>query len=119
MKFPIQIKRIYDPLAEGDGYRILVDRLWPRGVKKEDAHLDEWDKEVAPSTALRKEFNHQADRFSAFEQAYQAELAQKTAALQHILEINQKHPVTLLYAARSRTINHAIVLQSVLMQQHK
>lgn len=119
MKNPIQIKRIYDELAETDGYRILVDRLWPRGVKKEDAHLDEWDKDVAPSTEIRKEFNHQEDRFAQFKKEYKKELAGKKEALQHILDINQKHPVTLLYAAHSRTINHAIVLQEVLQKQKK
>lgn len=119
MKNPIHIKRIYDELAETDGYRILVDRLWPRGVKKEDAYLDEWDKDVAPSTEIRKEFNHQDDRFAQFTKEYKKELAGKKEALQHILEINQKYPVTLLYAARSRTINHAIVLQEVLQKQKK
>lgn len=114
---PLQIKRIYEPSDESDGIRILVDRLWPRGISKERAHLDRWAKELAPSTKLRKWFGHKMENFNEFAVAYQAELdanpeAQKT--VQAILADSKKHTITLLYGAKDPKINHAIVLKKYL-----
>ncbi len=110
----MQIKRIYDEPAEQDGYRILVDRLWPRGMTKERAHLDEWDKEIAPSDELRKWFGHKMENFGEFTRMYKAELKDKGEELQRIRELAEKKNVTLLYAARNTEVNHARVLLSVL-----
>jgi len=107
----IHIKRIYESSSKNDGYRILIDRLWPRGIKKEDAHINKWMKDIAPSTELRKEFNHQPEKWAMFIPAYQAEL-KKNAALDELLsDIHKHHTVTLLYAARDNEHNHAMVLQ--------
>ncbi len=114
MKHRIHIKRIYEQPDEKDGYRILVDRLWPRGVKKESAKLDEWNKEVAPSPALRIWFDHKAEHFERFSELYRQELAQKMDELVRIRQISDQQHVTLLYAARDPEINHANVILSVL-----
>lgn len=110
----IQIKRIYDEPEEQDGYRILVDRLWPRGMTKERAHLDEWNKEVAPSDELRKWFGHKMENFEEFSRKYKAELKDKGEELQRIRELAEDKMVTLLYAARDTEVNHARVLLEVL-----
>ena len=112
----IQIKRIYDPATKDDGYRVLVDRLWPRGVKKEDARIDLWAKEVAPTTQLRNWFNHDANRFAEFSARYIRELQANEAILKDILDRAGKKRLTLLFAARDSTCNHAIVLQHHLEQ---
>ncbi len=109
-----QIKRVYDPPTKADGYRILVDRLWPRGQRKEEAKLDEWNKEIAPSTALRKWFDHQSARFEVFSARYREELAAKTADLNRLRDLAKKDRVTLLYAAKDEQLNQAIVLKHVL-----
>ncbi|GGG75544.1 hypothetical protein GCM10007415_04010 [Parapedobacter pyrenivorans] len=109
-----KIKRIYDPPADADGYRILVDRLWPRGQRKEEAKLDEWKKEIAPSTALRKWFDHRPDRFEAFSAKYREELSTKVSDLAKLRELAKKGGVTLLYAAKDEKVNHASVLMQVL-----
>ena len=96
----IQCKRVYDPAEQSDGYRILVDRLWPRGIKKTDLALDEWDKEITPSTELRK----------AFREQYLAELAQHEQEGKRLADIAKKQPLTLLYSAKNTTQNHALVL---------
>lgn len=110
----IQIKRIYDEPEKQDGYRILVDRLWPRGMTKERAHLDEWNKEVAPSDELRKWFGHKMENFEEFSRKYKAELKDKGEELQRIRELAEDKMVTLLYAARDTEVNHARVLLEVL-----
>lgn len=110
----IRLKRIYDDYASSDGYRILIDRLWPRGIKKEVAHVDEWLKEIAPSTGLRKWFGHDAERFPAFRKHYREELQEKKALLQSILQHAKKRTVTLLYAAADEEYNHARVLLEML-----
>lgn len=110
----IQIKRIYDEPADEDGYRVLVDRLWPRGVSKEDAQLDEWMKEITPSPELRKWFNHEPDKFEEFKKRYEHELASKHKPVEKLLDIAENHKVTLLYAAKDETHNHAIVLKEFL-----
>ena len=110
----IKIKRIYDDPSDDDGYRILVDRLWPRGVSKEDATLDDWDKEIAPSDELRKWFDHQEDRFKEFSKRYREELKDKENDLDKLGEIAEKKTLTLLYAAKDTEINQAVVLKEVL-----
>ena len=109
----IAIKRIYDAASKSDGYRVLVDRLWPRGVSKDAAALDEWNKDIAPSTELRKWFDHKAEKFDVFAQRYEEELADNPA-LQDLLTVVGKHKLTLLYGARDPAINHAAVLAAVL-----
>src|SRR5690606_34619329 len=107
---PIKIKRIYEKPEEEDGYRILVDRLWPRGVKKENAALDEWNKNVAPSTPLRKWFAHDEEKFNIVSEKYREELKEQLGELKRLRSISREQPLTLLYAAKNETINHAIVL---------
>jgi uncharacterized protein YeaO (DUF488 family) len=115
-----RVKRIYEPAAAGDGYRVLVDRLWPRGVSKQKAHIDAWLKEIAPSDALRKQFHGQADTWKEFVAAYARELKAepaKSAAAQ--LSEKAKHgPVTLLYAARDENHNNAVALKDWLERSH-
>jgi uncharacterized protein YeaO (DUF488 family) len=113
----LQIKRIYDPPLESDGMRLLVDRLWPRGLSKQRAHLDGWPKELAPSSQLRIWFGHKPENFERFSALYRAELdesqeARRTA--KSIIEESKTNTVTLLYAARDPQINHASVLISYL-----
>jgi len=110
----LHIKRVYDPPAAGDGQRILVDRLWPRGVSKEAAALDEWFKDIAPSPELRKWFGHQPERFAAFSERYRAELAANEEAVDHVKALLAKGDVTLLYAAHDPACNHALVLAEFL-----
>lgn len=105
----IQTKRVYDSAESGDGYRVLVDRLWPRGVKKQDLDHDEWLKTIAPSGALRRWFGHDPDRFQTFAERYRDELADNEE-FERLVEIATERPVTLLYAARDREHNHAVVL---------
>lgn len=110
----VKLKRIYEAPEDGDGYRVLVDRLWPRGVSKERADLDLWLKEVAPSADLRTWFGHVPDRFEEFTQRYRAELAHNPA-FDQLKEIVANHKVvTLLYAAKDETHNEAVVLADLL-----
>lgn len=107
----IAIKRVYEPFSKADGYRILVDRLWPRGIKKEDAHVDLWLKEVAPSTALRKWFNHEPEKWKSFLTKYKAEL-KESAALEELTALLRQHKtVTLLYGAKDEQHNQAVALK--------
>lgn len=118
----LQIKRIYEPAQAGDGKRILVDRLWPRGVSKERAKLDGWLKDLAPSTALRQWFGHQPQHFDEFTRRYREELAldpQKQPAIKEVLAMAHKDTVTLLYGAKSLTVNHAVVLLAYLQGLEK
>lgn len=110
----IRIKRIHDEPSDEDGRRILVDRLWPRGFTKARAHLDEWNKEVAPSTALRQRFHQGAMTFAAFAQAYRRELAGQAEALGRIRAQAKEGRVTLLYGAKDPEHNHAVVLLDAL-----
>jgi len=107
----IHIKRIYEPFADTDGYRILVDRLWPRGVKKENAHVDKWMKDVAPSTNLRKWFDHDAEKWDEFCLKYHSELKGSAAVNELMACLKEHKQVTLLYAAKSEKYNHALALQ--------
>ena len=110
----IQIKRVYDEPSKSDGYRILIDRIWPRGVSKEDAKLDEWDKDLAPSTELRKWFNHDPDKFEDFSKKYKEELKHNTEDLRSLREKAKNETVTLLYGAKDTENNQAVVLKEVL-----
>lgn len=110
----VRIKRIYEDPAPADGYRVLVDRLWPRGVSKDAAALDRWLKDVAPSPELRTWFGHRADRFAEFTQRYTAEL-ESNPAVGELRELLANHEtVTLLYGARDEKVNHAVVLADLL-----
>ncbi len=111
----VRTKRIYDPPESDDGLRVLVDRLWPRGVSKAEARLDLWQKDVAPSTALRKWFDHRPDRWAEFERRYRLEL-QDASAVRDLVVLAQKGPVTLLYGARDREHNEAVVLAAYIGQ---
>ena len=111
----IKLKRAYQPPARGDGTRVLVDRLWPRGVKKEDAAIDRWAKELAPSTTLRKWFGHDPARWPEFRKRYAEELGQHLRDLKELRALARKHPVTLVYAARDELHNDAVVLRDVLL----
>lgn len=110
----INIKRIYETPDNKDGYRILIDRLWPRGIAKTEAHIDEWIKEIAPSNELRKWFGHQPELFGEFSKKYKAELKDKTELLSKIKSIAKKQTVTLLYGAKDTVHNQAVILQEVL-----
>jgi uncharacterized protein YeaO (DUF488 family) len=111
-----QIKRIYDNPSDDDGYRILVDRIWPRGISKKNANLDEWNKEIAPSTELRKWFDHKEGRFDEFARLYREELVTKTKELNRLKALAKTEVVTLLYGAKDPAINHAVVLKDLLMR---
>jgi uncharacterized protein YeaO (DUF488 family) len=112
---PVRIKRIYEDPDDLDGYRILVDRLWPRGIKKTDAGLDEWNKNIAPSTELRKWFHQTHGQFEVFAKKYRKELLENNKPeLQRIRDLAQKKTVTLLYGARDPEHNHALILLQVL-----
>lgn len=113
----IQIKRAYTEPSEEDGYRVLIDRLWPRGVKKEDLQLDEWLKEVAPSDGLRKWFHHEAGKFSEFKERYLHELEDAEEALTHLLKKAQKGRLTLVYGAKNEEHNQAVILKELLEQK--
>ncbi len=108
-----QIKRIYEPATPLDGIRVLIDRLWPRGVKKSSARIDRWMKEVAPSPALRVWFGHRPERFAEFKTRYVKEIA-GNAQVAELRRLGKNGPVTLLYGARDPEVNHAVVLESVL-----
>ncbi len=110
----VRIKRVYDDPAKADGYRILVDRIWPRGVKKEEADVDEWMKDVGPSTDLRHWFGHDPERFTEFADRYRAEL-KGSDALAKLRERCREHSVvTLLYGAKDAEHNQAVVLRQLL-----
>lgn len=110
----IKLKRIYETPLPEDGYRMLVDRLWPRGLKKENAVIDEWNKNIAPSPMLRKWFAHKAERFQKFSERYALELSAQTEEIKRIKAIARKQTLTLLYAAKNEQINHALILREVL-----
>jgi DNA-3-methyladenine glycosylase len=110
----IKTKRIYEPAADSDGFRILVDRLWPRGMKKEAAHIDLWLKEVAPSAELRKWFNHEPEKFEQFVEKYHAEL-KRAAAFEELATLAKEHKIlTLLFGAKDEQHNQAVVLKQFL-----
>ncbi len=107
----IKIKRVYEKPSKDDGKRILVDRLWPRGLKKEDAKIDEWIKEIAPSNELRKWFNHEPNRWGEFQARFFAELHGKRELLEGITSAARKGTVTLLFGSKEERFNNAVALK--------
>jgi uncharacterized protein YeaO (DUF488 family) len=112
----VQVRRIYEEPGDRDGKRILVDGLWPRGVPKAEARLDEWLRPIAPSSALRTWYRHAPERFGEFARRYRAELAEpaRAAALDHLRELSDAGPVTLLTATKAAEISQAAVLRDLL-----
>ncbi|HET6429885.1 MAG TPA: DUF488 domain-containing protein [Phycisphaerae bacterium] len=110
----IRIKRVYEDPSRADGYRVLVDRLWPRGLRKEDARLNEWAKDLAPSDELRKWFGHEAGKWDEFRRRYRRELAGKGDDVAALVHRCPKRTITLLFAARDTDRNNAVVLKEVL-----
>ena len=113
----LRIKRTYDPSARGDGRRILVERLWPRGMKKEALDADAWMKEVAPSTELRQWFGHEVERWEEFRRRYRRELDANPDAWEPLLDAGRSRTVTLLYSAHDVLHNGAVVLHEYLMER--
>ena len=113
----IRIRRAYEPAARGDGRRLLVERLWPRGMRKEALRLDAWVKDVAPSTELRKWFSHRVDRWAEFQRRYRRELNTHRDAWSPILEASKRGPVTLVYSAHDPEHNAAVVLRDYLTRR--
>jgi uncharacterized protein YeaO (DUF488 family) len=113
----LRLKRAYEPAEPEDGVRILIDRLWPRGLSKGKAALSEWDKEIAPSTQLRQWFGHDPDRWPEFQRRYRAELQHRTEKLDRIRALAKKQTVTLVYSAHDEEHNDAIVLKDVLLEE--
>ena len=119
-KNELRIKRIYLSSEKEDGYRLLIDRLWPRGISKVKANLDEWDKTVAPSSELREWFGHEDEKFPEFEKKYRVELEHNQDAAQfakHVKELLKTSNVTLLYGAKNETCNQAVVLKDWIMEK--
>jgi uncharacterized protein YeaO (DUF488 family) len=110
----VRLKRAYDPPEPSDGYRVLVDRLWPRGVARANARLDEWARELAPSTELRRWFGHNPARFAGFRQRYVEELSAKEDKLRELRGRAREQTVTLVYGARDTEHNDAVVLAEIL-----
>jgi uncharacterized protein YeaO (DUF488 family) len=111
----IQIARIYEPAQKRDGWRVLVDRLWPRGIKKENAHVDLWMKDIAPSEALREWFAHKPERWTEFQRRYRAELSKKKELVAELKRAEKMHgKLTLLFGARDKEYNQAVVLLHML-----
>ena len=113
----IVIKRIYVPPEPADGFRILVDCLWPRGISKQRAHLDLWLKEITPSPELRIWFDHDPARFALFREKYRAELDAMPEIVAEVATLAKSHDITLLYAARDPHVNHVIILMEYLQEQ--
>lgn len=114
--FQVKTKRIYDSPEANDGYRVLVDRLWPRGIRKEVAQLNEWDKSLAPSTALRKWFGHKPELFAEFKQRYTEELKAQATELKRLKAILKQQDLCLLYGAKNPDINQAVVLAAIIQK---
>jgi uncharacterized protein YeaO (DUF488 family) len=112
---PVRVKRVYDVPSPDDGVRVLVDRLWPRGLKRETAKIDLWLKDVAPSDELRRWFGHDPNRWTQFQKRYRAELAENAEPIATLRElVKDRKPLTLLYAAKDIERNNAIVLRAFL-----
>jgi len=110
----IRVRRAYDPPGRGDGYRVLVDRIWPRGVSKDELGLDEWQKEIAPSTRLRKWFGHDPERWKGFQERYFAELEENQDPVQELIRRARRGRITLVYGARDPDHNQAVALSAYL-----
>ena len=107
----IRVKRVYEPPSTRDGRRILVDRLWPRGLSKADAKIDDWPKDIAPSTELRKWFGHDPERWSEFKRRYFAELESKPDTVRALLDYVRAGTVTFLYSSKERRLNNVVALK--------
>jgi uncharacterized protein YeaO (DUF488 family) len=116
MALDVRVKRVYDPPESGDGHRVLIDHVWPRGVSRERAKLDRWARELAPSDELRTWFHHDPERFDEFRRRYRDELADRPARLEELRRRAAGGPVTVLYAARDREHNNAVVLADLLRE---
>jgi uncharacterized protein YeaO (DUF488 family) len=112
----IKLKRAYERAEPSDGFRVLVDRLWPRGLSKEKAHIDEWLPDIAPSTELRKWFGHDPEKWPEFQRRYRAELTTKKRLLEKLLGDAAGRDITLVYASRELRYNNAAVLKEVLQE---
>lgn len=112
----VKIKRIYDPASPDDGKRIYIDRLWPRGMKKEEVKIDEWLKEISPSGTLRKWFGHDPSKYEEFKRRYMKELEKHSEILERIKKEAKKEPVTLLFSAKDVEHNNATVMEELLSQ---
>jgi uncharacterized protein YeaO (DUF488 family) len=110
----VRLKRAYEPAEASDGYRVLIDRIWPRGVTREDAHLDEWARELAPSSELRTWFGHDPARFEEFQRRYTEELAHQDEKLRELRRRAREGTLTLVYGARDTEHNDAVVLAEIL-----
>ncbi len=110
----LKIKRVYDPVSPDDGKRVLVDRLWPRGIKKEKAQINEWLKEISPSNELRKWYSHDPSKWTEFKERYQKELAEKSELLKKIKAEAKKQTVTLLFSTKELELNNAVALKEIL-----
>jgi uncharacterized protein YeaO (DUF488 family) len=110
----ISVKRVYDPPAENDGYRVLVDRMWPRGLRKDEAQIDLWLKDVAPSTSLRQWFNHDPGKWREFKTRYFRELKQREDQVDELKKRSRAKRLTLLYAAKDTENNNAVALKEYL-----
>ena len=115
----LKLERIYDKPADLDGWRILIDRRWPRGISKVNAHLDEWAKEAAPSEELRKWFNHDPAKWEEFKLRYTAELEDKSAIVHCLLDLAKEKGLVLLFSARDLRFNQAVVLRGYLLSLDK
>jgi uncharacterized protein YeaO (DUF488 family) len=115
----IRIKRVYEQPSDEDGFRILVDRLWPRGLRKDEAGIDLWLKEIAPEDKLRKWFSHDPKKWEEFRKCYLKELEQKEEYIQELFEKAKETDLTLLYAAKSEAFNNAVVLKEYLESRLK
>jgi uncharacterized protein YeaO (DUF488 family) len=112
----LKIKRVYDPVSTDDGKRILIDRLWPRGINKEKAHIDEWVKEIAPSNELRKWYAHDPAKWAEFKKRYEEEIAREAERLKKIKAEARKQTVTLLFSSKELERNNAVALKEMLDQ---
>jgi uncharacterized protein YeaO (DUF488 family) len=112
----VRAKRVYEDAGAGDGYRVLIDHVWPRGVSRERANLDEWARELAPSDKLRKWFDHVPERFDEFRSRYREELKDQREPVEELRSRARKRPVTIIYAARDREHNNAVVLAELLRE---
>ena len=112
----IKLKRVYEQAEPSDGFRILADRLWPRGISKEEAHVDEWLRDIAPTTELRKWFGHDPGKWPLFERRYRAELKAKKQLLEKLLADAAGRDITLIYASREEKYNNVTVLKAVLQE---
>jgi uncharacterized protein YeaO (DUF488 family) len=115
----IRLKRAYEPPQRSDGYRVLIDRIWPRGVSKEEAHLDEWARELAPSGELRRWFGHDPARFAEFRSRYLDELQAQRETLRKLRRRAREETLTLVYGARDTENNDAVVLAELLRRRRR